>query len=275
METQYLATPAGTLAYDLTGPAGAPLVLCTPGIGDVRRMYRFLAPPLVRAGYRVATLDIRGFGETDARWPSYAPADIGQDVLALIDHLGGPATLISNSYTGESAVWAAAQEPSKVTALVLTSPFLRTPPVGPLMRLALRLAIPVIGRFAGAWTAYYRSLYRGAKPADLAEYTAALRTNLREPGRLAAFRATFGHDNANAGARIAELRCPALVLMGEADPDFPDPAAEVAWLAGRLRDSGVEVRTDLVPGCGHYPPAEAPEHTAATVLPFLAAARGA
>jgi pimeloyl-ACP methyl ester carboxylesterase len=127
-----------------------------------------------------------------------------------------------------------------------------------------------VGRFAGVWTSYYRGLYRGAKPADLAGYVAALKTNLHEPGRMAAFRATTRKDNAESGQRMSELRCPTMVMMGTADPDFPDPSAEAHWIEQQLRGFGVEVSVDLAEGCGHYPPAEAPEHTAAAVIPFLA-----
>ena len=51
----------GTLVYDVTGEG--PLVVLAHGMGDSRHSYRFLAPMLVDAGYRVANLDIRGSGE--------------------------------------------------------------------------------------------------------------------------------------------------------------------------------------------------------------------
>ena len=50
METTFLDVPGGRLAYDLTGPAGAPLVICTPGMGDTRKVYRFLVPKIIEAG---------------------------------------------------------------------------------------------------------------------------------------------------------------------------------------------------------------------------------
>ena len=53
---------------------------------------------------------------------------------------------------------------------------------------------------------------------------------------------------------MADVKCPALVVMGEKDPDFPDPAAEAAWVAGRL-----DAQTLLVPAAGHYPQAEDPD----------------
>jgi len=57
--TQFLNLPGGQIAYDDTGGTG-PLVICVPGLGDVRQQYRFLAPRLVAAGFRVVTIDLPG-----------------------------------------------------------------------------------------------------------------------------------------------------------------------------------------------------------------------
>jgi predicted dienelactone hydrolase len=47
-----------TIAYDVIGQG--PLVVLAHGIGDSRHSYRFLAPALAAAGYRVANMDIHG-----------------------------------------------------------------------------------------------------------------------------------------------------------------------------------------------------------------------
>ena len=67
MNTEYLTVDAGRLAYDDQG--SGPLVICIPSMGDMRQEYRFLAPLLVEAGYRVVTLDVRGHGESSVKWP--------------------------------------------------------------------------------------------------------------------------------------------------------------------------------------------------------------
>ena len=63
--TLYLNTDGGKIAYDLSGEG--PLVICAPSMGDLRQEYRFLVPQLVEAGYKVATLDVRGHGEFEHR----------------------------------------------------------------------------------------------------------------------------------------------------------------------------------------------------------------
>jgi pimeloyl-ACP methyl ester carboxylesterase len=270
METKLLDVPGGRLAYDLTGPEGGPLVLCTPGMGDTRKVYRFLAPRLAGAGYRVATLDLRGQGESSVGWDDYRSAAASADQLALLRHLGGPAVLLSNSYSAASSIVAAADAPDLVAGLAMTGPWARSPrPAGGIQGLIMKAGTALVGRIAAAWTAYYRSLYKGAKPADLGDYTRDLATNLRQPGRLVALRGMLAGGHDAAAARLGEVHCPALIVMGTADPDFPDPVAEARWIQRQLADGGNDVVVELLEGCGHYPIAEAPEPTGKAVLAFL------
>jgi pimeloyl-ACP methyl ester carboxylesterase len=52
--------------------------------------------------------------------------------------------------------------------------------------------------------------------------------------------------------------------MGDHDPDFADPRAEAAFIAGWLSAAVV-----MVPGAGHYPHAEYPELVTPAILGFL------
>jgi pimeloyl-ACP methyl ester carboxylesterase len=258
-----LKTPLGTLIYDDTLGDG-PLVVCLPGMGDNRATYRHLTPLLVAAGHRVVTLDPRGQGESDAVWPDYSPEAIGADLLDLLRHLdAGPAVLITNSYTGATAIWAAAEQPSAFTAIVLCDPFAR---VMPAPGAAMRLATAAVGRVRPFWMMYWSSLFKTRKPADHAAARAALSRQLAEPGRMAALRAMFAADISVSEARTSSVRTPALVVMGAKDPDFPDPAAEARLIASRLDGTVV-----MIPDAGHYPQAEYPSETAAAILAVLKA----
>ena len=57
MSTSYLQRGRGRIAYDVQGEG--PLVVCLPGMGDIRALYRFLTPALVDAGYRVIDRTIK------------------------------------------------------------------------------------------------------------------------------------------------------------------------------------------------------------------------
>jgi pimeloyl-ACP methyl ester carboxylesterase len=87
---------------------------------------------------------------------------------------------------------------------------------------------------------------------------------MRRPGHAAAFAATTRTSHAPAEARLGEVQCPALVVMGTADPDFPDPAREAQWIVDHLADA----EQLLVQGAGHYPQAEEPETVNAALIGF-------
>ncbi len=262
LSTRYLFRDEGRIAYDVAG--SGPLVVLVPGMGDLRSTYRLLVPALVSAGYTVATTDLRGHGDSDTSFVSYGDAATASDIGALIAELGSPAVVAGNSLAAGAAVIAAADHPELVDALVLLGPFVRNPPTAPGMRGLFRiLTLPPWG--ASVWKAYLPSLYAGAKPADFADYRAQVVAKLRRPDYAKAFaRTVHDADHAVAEARLAEVSAPVLVVMGELDPDFADPAAEAAWIGQTL--SGEVV---MVPEAGHYPQSQQPELTAAVVLDFL------
>lgn len=79
--TQYLERPGGRVAYDDTG--SGPLVIATPAMLDLRSELRFHRPLLVRAGFRVVTVDQRGIGETSGEWHAYDSVPLARDLIAL------------------------------------------------------------------------------------------------------------------------------------------------------------------------------------------------
>lgn len=264
--TRYLDRPDGRLAYEETGDPGGALVVCSPGVGDLRSTFSELASSLGKAGARVVTVDLRGHGESSVGWPSYRPSDIAADLLALVRALGGPAVLVGNSYSGSAAVLAAARAPELVRGLVLCGAFVRDLPRGVGQRLSIAaLRLPGVGR--RLWSSVAWPSFFGVRPADFPDRQAALRANLAERGRFAAVLAmTAPGGHAGTDAALAEVRCPALVVMGTADPDFADPAAEAARTADRL---GGPARVLLVDGAGHYPQVEKPAMVGPAVVGFV------
>jgi pimeloyl-ACP methyl ester carboxylesterase len=266
-ESQYLRRPEGRIAYDVRGEG--PLVVCLPGMGDVRFSYRVLAAELAAAGCTVATMDLRGHGDSDTTFTRYDDVAAGEDALALVEHLttgsggGAPAVLVGNSMGAGAAVWAAAERPDLVQGLVLSGPFVRDLPISPVQRAMLSLLLRRPWG-AAAWLAYWKSLYRTEKPADLAEHRALIAAGLRRPGGWAAFKATTRTSHEPAHERLGDVHVPTLVVMGTKDPDFPDPAAEARFVAGALDGEVL-----LVEGAGHYPHAEMPDQVVAAVLTLV------
>ncbi|MEV4753948.1 alpha/beta hydrolase [Micromonospora sp. NPDC049559] len=257
MSASYLDRGTGRIAYDVRGEG--PLVVCVPGMGDLRSAYRFTVPALLDAGYRVATMDLRGHGDSDDGFDRYDDVALASDVIALVEQLGGPAFLVGNSMAAGAAVLAAAERAELVTGLGLMGPFVRDPQSGWLTMLAFRLLL-LKPWGPGMWRSYYRRSYPGRPPADLAEHQARITASLRRGDHWRSFVRTSHTTHRPAEEHLDDVRTPTLVVMGEKDPDFPDPAAEARFAAERLRGELL-----LVPEAGHYPMAEYPE----TVNPAL------
>jgi pimeloyl-ACP methyl ester carboxylesterase len=276
--TEFLDVDGGRIAYDLAGQG--PLVVLSHGIGDRRQAYRFLAPMLVQAGYRVANADLRGHGESSMGWASITRTDIAGDLLALIDYLGGPAVIVGHSISGGAATIAAAKQPGLVSGIVEINPFTKTQRLNPGALLRVRryrrgialLTGTQVFRSLGLWKRYLDVAYP-TKPADYAGYLAALAAKLREPDRMAEFMKTGKSTPADAGAQLPNVRCPALVIMGTLDPDFADPPAEGDAIVAAM-PAGLGTVT-MVDGAGHYPHAQCPDEVAALVIPFLKEHAGA
>ena len=260
-ETSYLPRPEGRVAYNVDG--SGPLLVLVPGMGDLRATYRFLAPCLREAGYRVAAVDLRGHGDSDTTFATYSDVETSADIVALIEELGGPAIVVGNSMGAASAVIAAAERPELVNGLVLIGPFVRNARVSAMQRLLFRVALTPLWA-AIAWKSYLPKLYAGRRPEDFDAYRDRVVASLRVPGHAKALSRTTRVSHDPAAARLDAVTAPTLVVMGEKDPDFPDPKAEADWIAETLRGEAI-----MVPEAGHYPQSQQPDITADAVLHFL------
>ena len=271
MNTKFIEFAEGRIAYDdaaivpaaIVPAGGGPLVVCAPGMGDLRGSYRYLAPQLAAAGYRVVTMDLRGHGESSVGWKDYSASGICHDMIALIRHLNaGPAVIVGNSFAAGAAVWAAASAPELVRALVLLGPAVHGKVPG-----SMRLLIEVL--FArpwgpAAWQWYYKNLFKTRKPADLDDFSNAVKQNLSQAGRMEGLKQMMLTPTPDSETRLDQAHVPALVIMGSKDPDFKDPAGEAKWIAEQLNGA-----CTMIEGAGHYPQTEMPEISGPIIVKFL------
>ncbi|MFF2554398.1 alpha/beta fold hydrolase [Nocardia sp. NPDC058058] len=277
--TRFLTIGQGRIAYDAMGEG--PLVVMAPGAGDLRQVYRFLAPKLAEAGYRVITVDLRGHGESSMYWASHdggdviSHTDIAGDLLAVIRALGGPAVIVGHSISGGAATIAAARAPGLVRGVIELNPFTRTQTFSPAAFLTNhRYRLGMIWRSMARmrespkqWVKYLNVAYP-IKPPDYREYIAELSENLCAPGRFDELLKTIETTPADAEAQLPNLIRPALIIMGTKDPDFPDPEAEGLAIAALMPEGLGTVA--LSEGSGHCPHADAPDRVAELALNFLA-----
>ena len=120
-----------------------------------------------------------------------------------------------------------------------------------------------------SWKSYLPKLYAGRRPADFEEYRAQVIASIRQPGYAKAFSRTTRTSHDPAQARLADVTAPVLVVMGDKDPDFPDPQTEADWIAHALHGQVV-----MVPEAGHYPQSQRPGITTAAILRFLQSVTG-
>ncbi|WP_330276202.1 alpha/beta hydrolase [Lentzea sp. NBC_00516] len=271
--TEYLNIAGNTIAYDVTGQG--PLVVLAHGIGDSRHSYRFLAPALAARGYRVANVDIRGCGDSSLGWNGYSRTDIAGDLVAVVRHLGGPAVIVGQSISGGAATIAAATAPDVITGVIELAPFTRAQSVdlAGLLRVKhfragyTQLAKVMFGGSLESWKRYL-DVAVPAKPADWDAELARIEAKLREPGRMKVLQAMCKTSPADAGAQLANVTCPVLVVMGSADPDWADPRAEGEKVIADLPRGRGELA--VIEGAGHYPHVQTPDEVLALALPFLA-----
>ena len=272
--TEHLSIAGNTIAYDVTGEG--PLVVLAHGMGDSRHSYRFVAPALVAAGYRVANVDIRGCGDSSLGWDGYSRTDIAGDLVAVVRHLGGPAVIIGQSISGGAATIAAATAPDADHRRHRAGAVHPQAVVRP-GRAAAGEALPGRLHPAGAgpccWAAWRAgrstSTWRiPTKPADWDGELARIEAKMSEPGRMKALQAMSKTSPADAGAQLPNVTCPVLVIEGSLDPDWADPRAEGEQIIADLPRGLGELA--VIEGAGHYPHAQTPDEVLALALPFLA-----
>jgi 3-oxoadipate enol-lactonase len=102
------------LNHRVEGPAGAPVLVLLNSLGADLRMWEPQAEAL-RGELRLVRLDTRGHGGSPVPDGPWTLADLGGDVLALLDSLGvAKASFAGVSLGGSTALWLAAHAPERV-----------------------------------------------------------------------------------------------------------------------------------------------------------------
>lgn len=266
-----LPVDSSTIAFEDSDPSASnssPVAYCVPGIGDFRHSYRFLAPLLQAAGYRLIVQDMRGVGDSGTTFANYTIESIAGDILAVLDacQVTKPVVLIVNSLSAACAISVAADHPERFAAIVTLGGFFRDMPKDKFFRPISHL---LFNRLWGqpAWVSAFKGFF-ARPPSDLAEYTEAIKRKMLSNcshadiiGQM--IRATKEHS----WAKISRVEVPVLLVMGSRDPDFEDPNQETDFIASHLIKSR-HVDKAIIDQVGHYPHVEAPDDVARVILTF-------
>ena len=249
------------LYYEAEGDG--PGVILLHELGGSTETWSDLQPRLVRAGLRVVALDLRGAGRSDVPAAGYALPDLADDVLRVMDAANlSEAFLVGLAVGGLVALQCAHERPGRVSGLVL----LDTPLAIPETTAAFTRQRAEIVLREGMAAVVDQSISRSFPPPvaavcpqALSRYRARFLRNDPHGYALASL-AFLGADFRETAPRID---VPALVLVGEHDILFPP--AQARLLAEALPRAGYHV----LPGAGHFPPAQVPDAVRNLVVPFL------
>jgi 3-oxoadipate enol-lactonase len=107
------------LHYRIEGRDDRPVLILSNSLGTTLDMWAPQMPALLEH-FRVLRYDARGHGESEVTPGPYSIAQLGGDVIALMDHAGiGRAHFCGLSMGGMVGMWLAANHPSRIDRLVL------------------------------------------------------------------------------------------------------------------------------------------------------------
>ena len=82
--------PTNGITLGVRVAGSGPAVVLAHGFPEIGYSWRYQVPALVAAGYRVIVPDMRGYGESDRPQDvsSYSAANVGKDLIGVLDSLG-------------------------------------------------------------------------------------------------------------------------------------------------------------------------------------------
>jgi pimeloyl-ACP methyl ester carboxylesterase len=218
----------------------------------------------------VVAYDRRGFGTTSYRAERH---DQVADLMAVLDALGlDRVALVGNSRGGLIALDATLTHPERIAALVLVAPAVSGAPAAEESTIdPVEAAIwdtLVAADAAGdleALNAGEIRLWLDGPHAPEGRIAGALRDLALDMNRIALHAESPGHEplTVDAWSRLAELRCPVLVVAGDLD------LGHIRVRCRELADRIAGARLRVMEGAAHLPPLEQPAAFVALVRQFL------
>lgn len=248
------------LAYESLGRDDGPVVVLSNSLGSTSSMWDFVAPALAERA-RVIRYDHRGHGRSPIPPGPYEIADLGGDVIALLDRLGlDRVHWCGLSLGGMVGMWLAANAPQRVDRLVLCC---TSAQLGPPDMWAQRAAtVRAEGMAAVADAGVDRWLspgFRERAPEIAAQVKAML---LAAPPE--GYASCCGViERMNLIPQLPAIAAPTLVIVGDDDPSTPPEHGE------RIVEHIPDARLEILAAARHLAAVEQPENVAALAANHL------
>lgn len=251
---------AAELNHEAGGRPDGSAIVFTGSLGTDLTMWKTQSD---RLGERFRTLryDIRGHGHSDVPDGPYSIADLGSDLVALLDRVGiERASLCGLSIGGMISMWVAAQHPERVERVVLccTSALLG-PPEGWHQRAATVRAEGVEAIADAVLERWFTPGFAAQHPQVIEDMRGRLVATPAE-GYAGCCEAIAAMDLTG---DLGSISAPTLVLSGADDPATPPVHGR------RIAELIPGARFEVVSPAAHLATVERPDLTTAMILRFL------
>ena len=248
------------LHYEVTGPSNAPAIVLGHSLGATLASWDPQVAALAQR-LRVVRYDVRGHGRSPVQPGPCEMADLGNDLLALLDGLGiERAHLLGLSLGGMSSMWLAARHPERVGRLIVcaTSALLGPPEFWAGRAAAVRaggcasIADAVVAR-------WFTPGFRQRHPEVVADMRAMIASTPAEG--YAVLCGAIGRMDLQGD--LGAIRAPTLAIAGADDPATPPEHLE------RIAAAIPGGRVAVVPEAAHLLNVEQPERVTQLILQHL------
>jgi 3-oxoadipate enol-lactonase len=250
------------VAFTVDGPDDAPTVVLSNSLGSTPAMWDPQFPALAER-LRVVRYDHRGHGRSPVPAAPYELADLGADVLALLDRLGLERVhWCGLSLGGMVGMWLAINAPERIDRLVLCCTSAR---LGPPETWADRAATV---RAHGVDAVADAGLVRWLSPSFMErepEVTAAVRAMLASTPAEGYAACCGVIEHMDQVPQLGEIRAPTLVIAAADDPATPPEHG------GLIASTVPGAQLAIVTNARHLATIEQPEEMTELILGHLLA----
>jgi len=242
--------------YVAEGPEDGEVVVFSGSLGSDLRMWELQVEPLAENGFRVVRYDHRGHGESPVPAAPYSIADLGGDLIELLDTLDVPrAHVVGLSLGGMTGMWAGANVSERIASLVLCCTSAKLGPPESWADRTGSIAEAIVSRWV---TPVYHRMYP-----ERVDYLRQMVTDTSDEGYAACCGAI---ERMDLTGDLPKISAPTLVISGTEDRATPPDHGQ------RIADAIPGARLEIVEGAAHLGNVEQSARFTQLILEHLKAA---